>query len=168
MLDKLNTVLEMFNVYGYRHYHNFDEWMRISLLQSVESELAGEWARTRGIVDRATIVTLAQDTARREEGPKLPAADAADSRAVDAREQHRGRGVSAAAASAVVALAFAVLSLAQTARRRGGVPALRLAPAGGGTDRQRLERRGARTRAVRAAGQATRFCSPMAVTACGA
>ena len=63
VMDKLNSALKMFNVHGYRHYHNYDEWMRISLLQSVERELAGEWARTRGIIDRATIVTLAQDTA---------------------------------------------------------------------------------------------------------
>jgi len=63
VMDKINSALKMFGVHGYRHYHNYDEWMRISLLQSVESELAGEWARTRGFVDRPTIVTLAQETA---------------------------------------------------------------------------------------------------------
>jgi hypothetical protein len=62
VLDKLNSALKMFNVHGYRHYHNYDEWMRISLLQGVESELAGEWARTRGIIERSTIVALANDT----------------------------------------------------------------------------------------------------------
>jgi asparagine synthase (glutamine-hydrolysing) len=62
VLDKVNSLLKMFNVHGYRHYHNYDEWMRIHLLQSVESELAGEWARTRGIIERSTIAALAKET----------------------------------------------------------------------------------------------------------
>ena len=28
VFDKLNTLLKRLNVYGYRHYHNFDAWMR--------------------------------------------------------------------------------------------------------------------------------------------
>jgi asparagine synthase (glutamine-hydrolysing) len=63
VLDKLNSALKKFNVHGYRHYHNYDEWMRLSLLESVEAELAGEWARTRGFIERATIVSLAKETA---------------------------------------------------------------------------------------------------------
>ena len=62
VLDKLNSALKKFNVHGYRHYHNYDEWMRISLLQTVEAELAGEWARTRGFIERSTIVSLARET----------------------------------------------------------------------------------------------------------
>ena len=62
VLGKMNSLLKMFNVHGFRHYHNYDEWIRVSLLQGVESELAGEWARTRGLVDRSTIVNLAKDT----------------------------------------------------------------------------------------------------------
>jgi asparagine synthase (glutamine-hydrolysing) len=61
VMDKINSALKKFNVHGYRHYHNYDEWMRLSLLQSVEAELAGEWARTRGFITRNTIVSLAKE-----------------------------------------------------------------------------------------------------------
>lgn len=63
VLDKVNSALKKLNVPGYRHYHNYDEWMRISLLQSVESELAGDFARTRGIIERKTVAALARETA---------------------------------------------------------------------------------------------------------
>jgi asparagine synthase (glutamine-hydrolysing) len=62
LLGKLNSALRMFNVHGYRHYHNYDEWMRRSLLEAVEQELSGDWARTRGFVDRNTIHTLVEGT----------------------------------------------------------------------------------------------------------
>jgi hypothetical protein len=64
VLDKVNSVLKMFNVKGYRHYHNFDEWMRLSLIESVEAELAGEFVRTRGIIAASTVRTLIDETAR--------------------------------------------------------------------------------------------------------
>jgi asparagine synthase (glutamine-hydrolysing) len=63
VLDKLNSALKMFNVHGYRHYHNYDEWMRMSLLESVDAELAGEWARTRSFIERSTITSLIKETA---------------------------------------------------------------------------------------------------------
>jgi asparagine synthase (glutamine-hydrolysing) len=64
ILDKVNHALRLLNVRGYRHYHNFDEWMRLSLIRSVEAELAGDFVRTRGIVSAATIRRLIDDTAR--------------------------------------------------------------------------------------------------------
>lgn len=64
VLDKLNSALKLLNVRGYRHYHNFDDWMRRSLLTTVETELAGEFVRTRGIIAGATIRELMAETAQ--------------------------------------------------------------------------------------------------------
>ena len=63
ILDKVNGALRAFNVHGYRRQHNFDEWMRISLLDTVQAELTGEWARTRNLVSRETIKAFVASTA---------------------------------------------------------------------------------------------------------
>ena len=54
ILDRVNSALRAFNVHGYRPPHNFDEWMKMSLVETVEAELTGEWARTRNLVNRET------------------------------------------------------------------------------------------------------------------
>ena len=54
VLDKVNTVLKRLNVRGYRHYHNFDDWMRRTLLDSVEAELLAEGAGVHMFVPRPT------------------------------------------------------------------------------------------------------------------
>jgi asparagine synthase (glutamine-hydrolysing) len=39
IFDKVNTVLRRLNVYGYRHYHSFDGWMRRAFLDLVDRVL---------------------------------------------------------------------------------------------------------------------------------
>jgi asparagine synthase (glutamine-hydrolysing) len=47
VFDKLNSVLRRLNVYGYRHYHDFDGWMRRSFLDSIERVLLSKDALSR-------------------------------------------------------------------------------------------------------------------------
>lgn len=62
VLDKCNTALKRLNVRGYRHYHNFDGWMRSTLLDSVEAELLQPTARVQGFVSRQILTDLIRDT----------------------------------------------------------------------------------------------------------
>jgi asparagine synthase (glutamine-hydrolysing) len=61
-MDKLNTLLKRANVWGYRHYHNFDGWMRRMLLDAVEAELLNESARIASFVERDMLRQLLQET----------------------------------------------------------------------------------------------------------
>ena len=61
-LEKANGVFRRLGVPGFRHYHNFDAWMRTSLLASVESELMSSTARIRSFVPTSTIEGLLADT----------------------------------------------------------------------------------------------------------
>ena len=47
LMDKLNTLLKRTNVRGFRHYHNFEGWMRRMLIKSVQDELLTPSARVR-------------------------------------------------------------------------------------------------------------------------
>jgi asparagine synthase (glutamine-hydrolysing) len=47
--DKLNTIFRMLNLRGYRHYQEFDAWMRRSLLGSVEAILFDPQTLARGV-----------------------------------------------------------------------------------------------------------------------
>jgi asparagine synthase (glutamine-hydrolysing) len=62
VLDKVNTVLKRANVAGYRHYHNFDGWMRRMLLESVERELLAPAAYIHGWVRPHAIERLLAET----------------------------------------------------------------------------------------------------------
>jgi asparagine synthase (glutamine-hydrolysing) len=57
VFDKLNSVLRRLNVYGYRHYHSFDGWMRQAFLESVEQVLLGP-ERASGYLDPASLTRL--------------------------------------------------------------------------------------------------------------
>jgi len=61
-LDKLNTLLRRLNVYGYRHYHQFDAWMRAQLLTHVEAVLLERRALERGLFREAVLRRLIDDT----------------------------------------------------------------------------------------------------------
>jgi asparagine synthase (glutamine-hydrolysing) len=61
-LDKLNSLLKRLNIHGYRHYHNFDDWMRKGLLDSVEAELLAPSARVQTFVDKRTLQDLVRQT----------------------------------------------------------------------------------------------------------
>ena len=62
VLDKLNTLLKRLNVRGYRHYHNFDSWMRRMLIETVETELLSPGARVLTFLDRPAVARLIADT----------------------------------------------------------------------------------------------------------
>ena len=62
VLDKCNSALKRLNLRGYRHYHNFDGWMRKGLLDSVESELLTRGARVQSIVAKTTLQELVRQT----------------------------------------------------------------------------------------------------------
>lgn len=62
VMDKLNTLLKRANVPGYRHYHNFDVWMRRMLLDAVEAELLSDSARVTSFVRRDVLRRLVQET----------------------------------------------------------------------------------------------------------
>jgi asparagine synthase (glutamine-hydrolysing) len=62
VLDKMNTTLKRLNVRGYRHYHNFDDWMRRMLYRAVEAELLAPGARVHGFVQRTVLETLVRES----------------------------------------------------------------------------------------------------------
>jgi hypothetical protein len=62
VMDKLNTILKRLNVYGFRHYHDFDEWMRRMLLETVQAELLSPGARVLELVSRTALETLLHET----------------------------------------------------------------------------------------------------------
>jgi asparagine synthase (glutamine-hydrolysing) len=62
VLDKANTALKRLNVRGYRHYHNFDDWMRKGLLDSVEAELLAPSARVQAFVEKRTLQELVRQS----------------------------------------------------------------------------------------------------------
>ena len=62
VLDKVNTIFKRLGVRGYRHYHDFDRWMRRMLLESVEAELLSPGARVQSFVAKSTLHSMIQDT----------------------------------------------------------------------------------------------------------
>ena len=60
--DKLNTIFKRLNVPGYRHYHNFDAWMKKRLLESVESVLLDPQALDRGIFRESALRRVIDET----------------------------------------------------------------------------------------------------------
>lgn len=62
VLDKCNSLLKRLNFRGFRHYHNFDAWMRTMLLESVESELLTSDAKVQAFIGKAALAKLIQDT----------------------------------------------------------------------------------------------------------
>lgn len=62
VLDKFNSLFKRLNVHGYRHYHNFDAWMRSMLLQSVESELLASGARVHGFIKESALRDVIEKT----------------------------------------------------------------------------------------------------------
>ena len=61
ILDKVNTVLRRLNVYGFRHYHSFDGWMRRTLLQLVDRVLLAPETLARGVFRESAIKRLAAE-----------------------------------------------------------------------------------------------------------
>jgi asparagine synthase (glutamine-hydrolysing) len=62
LLDKVNSAFKRLNVPGYRHYHNFQAWMRDQLLATVESVLLSRTSLDRGMLQERGIRRLVDDT----------------------------------------------------------------------------------------------------------
>jgi asparagine synthase (glutamine-hydrolysing) len=62
VLDKVNTALKRLHVRGYRHYHDFDVWMRSMLLQNVEVELLAPESRVQAFVPKPVLQELIRET----------------------------------------------------------------------------------------------------------
>jgi asparagine synthase (glutamine-hydrolysing) len=61
VLDKLNSVLRRLNVYGYRHYHSFDGWMRRAFLDIVDKVVLNEATLARGVFRESAVRRLATE-----------------------------------------------------------------------------------------------------------
>lgn len=71
VLDKLNSVLRRLNVYGYRHYHSFDGWMRAAFIDVIDTVLLSPPALDRGLVRefRAPAISRRSGTGLRRSRP---------------------------------------------------------------------------------------------------
>lgn len=61
MYDKLNSVLRRLNVYGYRHYHAFDGWMRKAFVDVMDQVLLTPETLDRGVLQPDTMKRLATE-----------------------------------------------------------------------------------------------------------
>ena len=62
VLDKFNSLFKRLDLYGYRHYHNFERWMQQRLIASVEAVLLDADSLSRGIYREATLRRLLAQT----------------------------------------------------------------------------------------------------------
>ena len=62
VIEKFSILLKRLDVTGYRHYHNFDSWMRSMLLGSVESELLAPDARVQAFVPKPVLERLLRES----------------------------------------------------------------------------------------------------------
>lgn len=60
--DKINSILKRLGVYGYRHYHTFDRWMRKQLISSVEEVLLSPTSLERGILRESALRRVLTET----------------------------------------------------------------------------------------------------------
>lgn len=64
VLDKLNSLGKQLNLYGYRHYHSFENWMKTLLITAVENVLLAPDSMARGIYREETLRQLLEETRR--------------------------------------------------------------------------------------------------------
>lgn len=64
VLDKLNSLGKRLNLYGYRHYHNFEGWMKRTLIESVETVLLEPDSLTRDMYRQETLRRMMEETKR--------------------------------------------------------------------------------------------------------
>ena len=62
LCGKMNSLFKRMNLYGYRHYHSFERWMKQNLLESVEEVLLHPASLTRGIFREAGLRRLIGET----------------------------------------------------------------------------------------------------------
>ena len=64
IFDKINSLGKRLNLYGYRHYHNFERWMKQMLVESVEQVLLSPDSLSRGVYREAALRRLLEETRR--------------------------------------------------------------------------------------------------------
>jgi asparagine synthase (glutamine-hydrolysing) len=64
IFDKLNSACKRLNLYGYRHYHDFENWMKQTLVESVENALLTPDSLSRGMYHEAALRRLLEETRR--------------------------------------------------------------------------------------------------------
>lgn len=62
LLDKANSLFKRLNLYGYRHYHSFEHWMKQMLLNAVEQVLLHPDSLARGIYRETRLHQLIEET----------------------------------------------------------------------------------------------------------
>jgi asparagine synthase (glutamine-hydrolysing) len=62
ILDKVNSLFRRLNLYGYRHYHNFEVWMQRTLIDSVERVLLEPASLARSMYREATLRRLIEES----------------------------------------------------------------------------------------------------------
>ena len=61
IFDKINSALRRLNVYGYRHYHSFDGWMRRAFLDIVDQVVLHGDTLARGVYRESAVRRLAAE-----------------------------------------------------------------------------------------------------------
>jgi len=64
ILDKVNSVFRRLNIYGYRHYHSFDGWMRRTLLDIVDKVVLDPETVARGVFRESAVRAMASEARR--------------------------------------------------------------------------------------------------------
>jgi asparagine synthase (glutamine-hydrolysing) len=62
VLDKINSLFKRLNIYGFRHYHNYEKWMRHQLNTAVENVLLQPDSLARGIYREKALRHLLDET----------------------------------------------------------------------------------------------------------
>jgi asparagine synthase (glutamine-hydrolysing) len=62
LFDKINSLGRRLNLYGYRHYHDFERWMKQMLVESVEKVILSSDSLNRGMYREATLRRLLEET----------------------------------------------------------------------------------------------------------
>ena len=57
----MNSALRRLNVYGYRHYHSFDGWMRRAFLQIVDQVVLDPATLARGVFRESAVRRMASE-----------------------------------------------------------------------------------------------------------
>ena len=58
----MNSLFKRLNIYGYRHYHTFDRWMKQSLIAAVEEVLLDPQTLSRGLYRETGLRQLLSET----------------------------------------------------------------------------------------------------------
>lgn len=64
IFDTINSLGKKLNLYGYRHYHDFERWMKQMLVESVEKVLLSPDSLSRGIYREVSLRRLLEETRR--------------------------------------------------------------------------------------------------------